>query len=152
MRDMSDFLLVLTIARRVLASIRAREAEYAKDVREWYEEGDGQSPNWVAASTQEWFDPEWDNPDRMVNIGGRGYSYPACIHGSSLWTDYDNICGGCEDSTTATRAAVEIADGIVREFNKRLDWASAAPRNLPRELSSEIWKYVCEPVNRYPKV
>lgn len=28
----------------------------------------------------------------------QGYRPKYCIHGTSSWTDYDNICGGCEDS------------------------------------------------------
>lgn len=27
----------------------------------------------------------------------RGYRPHYCEHGISLWTEYDNICGGCED-------------------------------------------------------
>lgn len=26
-----------------------------------------------------------------------GYAPRYCIHGTDRWTDYDNICGGCED-------------------------------------------------------
>lgn len=28
-----------------------------------------------------------------------GFRPHYCIHGTNLWTDYDNICGGCEDGT-----------------------------------------------------
>lgn len=28
----------------------------------------------------------------------QGYRPATCFHGTSLWTDYDNICGPCEDS------------------------------------------------------
>lgn len=27
----------------------------------------------------------------------RKYRFPNCIHGTSNWTDYDNICGACEE-------------------------------------------------------
>jgi hypothetical protein len=36
--------------------------------------------------------------------------FPACIHGTSLWTDYDNICGGCEESYTI----IQLAQGRAR--------------------------------------
>lgn len=36
----------------------------------------------------------WDDP------ANKGLSFPTCIHGSSNWTDYDNICGACEDGYT----------------------------------------------------
>lgn len=29
-----------------------------------------------------------------------GYRPHYCEHGTNLWTDYDNICGGCEDGMT----------------------------------------------------
>lgn len=30
----------------------------------------------------------------------RGHRPHYCEHGTNLWTDYDNICGGCEDGRT----------------------------------------------------
>ncbi len=32
--------------------------------------------------------------------GRRTYRERFCEHGASRWTDYDNICGGCEDGIT----------------------------------------------------
>lgn len=37
----------------------------------------------------------------------RGYRPHHCEHGTNLWVDYDNICGGCEDGNT-------MADGMHR--------------------------------------
>src|SRR4051794_13605472 len=92
-------LSLLQMTRVTYAYLMQQHKAYMADVEEWYANGDGAASEWVPAGTQEWFDAEWDNPDRMVNIGGKGYRYPACEHGMSLWTDYDNICGGCEDPT-----------------------------------------------------
>lgn len=36
-----------------------------------------------------------------------GYRPRTCEHGTSLWTDYDNICGPCEDGIT-------MRDGMTR--------------------------------------
>lgn len=36
-----------------------------------------------------------------------GHTPHYCEHGTSRWTDYDNICGGCEDGVT-------MADGVER--------------------------------------
>ena len=33
--------------------------------------------------------------------------FPTCEHGTSRWTDYDNICGRCEDG-------IYLSDGMVR--------------------------------------
>jgi hypothetical protein len=45
----------------------------------------------------------------------------------SLWSDYDNICGGCEDSVSI----YEDARGIAREawlrFCDRWDWYQSMP-------------------------
>lgn len=32
-----------------------------------------------------------------------------CIHGTNQWTDYDNICGGCEDGLTVWDMAENAA-------------------------------------------
>ena len=75
----------LRAIQRVKA-LRKREADYAAEVDAWYRSGDGRAPNWRT------------EPDgRRWNAGGRGYTFPTCIHGTSRWTDYDNICGPCED-------------------------------------------------------
>lgn len=149
---MSEFLLLLSLARNVLTAMRKEEAKYREAVREWYEEGDGRKPEWTTAGTQEWFDPEWDDPSRPINIGGLGYAFPYCPHGTSLWTDYDNICGGCEDSTRTTQRAVWEAESLLSQFNERLAWASKAPTTMPTELRDAMWAYVAEPTTRYPKV
>lgn len=36
-----------------------------------------------------------------------GYRAHYCEHGTNQWTDYDNICGGCEDGMT-------MSDGVQR--------------------------------------
>lgn len=36
-----------------------------------------------------------------------GYRPHYCEHNTNLWTDYDNICGGCEDGVT-------MSDGVQR--------------------------------------
>jgi hypothetical protein len=36
-----------------------------------------------------------------------------CIHGTNQWTDYDNICGGCEDSLSDAEWADVVAHGHV---------------------------------------
>jgi hypothetical protein len=36
-----------------------------------------------------------------------GYRPHYCLHGKSNWTDYDNICGGCEDGDTVYATHME---------------------------------------------
>lgn len=45
-----------------------------------------------------------------------------CIHGTNLWTDYDNICGGCEDGEFTQYSTAEQ----VREYARALAEAEAA--------------------------
>lgn len=50
-----------------------------------------------------------------------GHSYPTCIHGTSNWTDYDNICGACEDGYMYfdyLRDARECLDEAVRRWER----------------------------------
>src|SRR4051812_25868549 len=82
--------LTRRIALAELKELKAREAEYRQERADWYRNGDGRSPRWITKNYP-------DGRTRRVNMGGKGYSFPYCEHGSSLWTDYDNICGGCED-------------------------------------------------------
>lgn len=60
----------------------------------------------------------------------RGYRSHFCEHGTNQWTDYDNICGGCESGMTlrgigAYEAAMGEAYSIVWE---------ATVRNVTMEL------------------
>ena len=108
------------IALQRLRALKAREAEYRADREEWYRSGDGRRPNWRT-------DPE---TGRSHNYGGKGYSYPYCPHGMSLWTDYDNICGGCEDGYSVYQLALWSAQEMVAEYNERSDWLLNAPNAL----------------------
>lgn len=78
-----------------------------------------------------------------------GYRPRTCEHGTSLWTDYDNICGPCEDG-------ISMGDGMTRrEFAldaaKRRDQrcrdivkaASDLRQLVPGwEIPSEVWAEV----------
>jgi len=46
----------------------------------------------------------------------QGHRPHYCIHGTDLWVDYDNICGGCEDS----RSDTEWADLVAHEHVHRV--------------------------------
>ncbi len=49
---------------------------------------------------------------RNPRTGRKEWREAFCEHGSSLWTDYDNICGGCEDGRTMGDAKQRYARAI----------------------------------------
>jgi hypothetical protein len=120
------------VALAELRKLKAREAEYRAEVDEWYRSGDGRRPNYRT------------NPEtgRTVNYGGKGYSFPYCEHGSSRWTDYDNICGGCEDGTDIYQLAIWAAQEKVAEYNRRFEWVISAPSSLDPDIKRELIDWV----------
>lgn len=58
-----------------------------------------------------------------------GHSNPYCVHGTYQWTDYDNICGGCENDETPNHwdaerfaeIAQEEAESFCADLQKRYD-------------------------------
>ena len=49
-----------------------------------------------------------------------GYRAHYCIHGTNQWTDYDNICGPCEDGYTDRELALMEAHAAVSDYMRRL--------------------------------
>lgn len=96
-------------------------ADYEAEVKDWYENGDGRPVVWATLD---------DGTHRQVNIGGKGHTFPHCIHGTSLWTDYDNICGGCESGETPIEYAIVRGREQFLRFNQRWEWITSAPGDL----------------------
>ena len=127
------------LALRILRDLKKREAEFQADREEWYRSGDGRPPKWRV-------DPE---TGRSHNYGGRGYSYPYCRHGSSQWTDYDNICGPCEDGYSLYQLALWEAQSRAARTEKRITWLLSAPPEFRRdhdETFGELLDWAMEPV------
>ena len=100
--------------RRALREALQRRADYDEEVRAWYEEGEGLHS---------------------------GYAFPHCIHGSSLWTDYDNICGWCEDGSTAIEEAIVAGRESFLRFNDRWEWVCNAPGDLAYDTRNSLMKW-----------
>jgi hypothetical protein len=79
-RGFSLTIPVAKLAMMIERRLAATFDDYENDIVEWYRNGDGKR---------------------------KGYTYPACEHGTSRWTDYDNICGPCEDG-------LSLGDGVYR--------------------------------------
>lgn len=97
-------------ALAALAEVKAAAAAYESELDDWYRAGDGRPARWVTEHDD-------DGNPRTVNRGGMGYAFPYCPHGMSLWTDYDNICGYCEDSRTPYEIALGIAAQREAEYD-----------------------------------
>jgi len=113
----------LMVAKGVLKRLKAAESAYREEVAEWYRVGEGRPAQWHDG----------------VNYGGQGYTFPYCIHGTSRWTDYDNICGGCEDPESIYRTALneawELVVNTIRQ-NELVKWCRN--NNLPEKAINEI--------------
>lgn len=124
--------MVTKVARQILDAEIAKFEAYEREVEEWYAEGDG----------------------RPVDAGGKGYTFPACIHGTSRWTDYDNICGPCEDGWgyfdwhREARYAVESAKYRLAAVEARQEWYRNCPQHyrMPDELNNALIKWIYEPI------
>lgn len=102
--------------RAALNDIQADEAAYTAAVDDWYLNGDG----------------------RSTADGGRGYRFPHCPHGMSLWTDYDNICGPCEDGYTAVQRAQGVARERFLRFLNTWNWITSAPPDVDHEIVKAV--------------
>lgn len=72
----------------------------------------------------------------------QGYRPHYCEHGLDLWTDYDPICGPCEDGYTSSRGIWADALGEGYRFSKDLDGiiaAGLAARSLDVEFDPKPW-------------
>lgn len=101
--------MLLWLMHSARMSGQADEARHEADVREWYTHGDGASPRYMQ-------DPDGGG---AVNVGGRGYTYPECVHGTSRWTDWDNICGGCEEGASLADIYIGQVRHAFRQFQER---------------------------------
>lgn len=81
-----------------------------------------------------------------------GHRNSHCVHGTYQWTDYDNICGGCEEGQTMLNMAVHRAAYIVREWHDRIATATLITgKNMPYDVVDRdaLGKWTMEPVQRY---
>lgn len=82
---------------------------------------------------------EWEEECEADHAAGYRAHY--CEHGTNLWTDYDPICGPCEDGFTGPmarrRAALDAALGFHRDFSA-FSAAFGTLHKLDREATRDI--------------
>lgn len=78
-----------------------------------------------------------------------GYRPATCEHGTNMWTDYDNICGPCEDGLTMgdpiqrRQFALDSAKRREEKIKALINAASTLRDLLPRwEIPGEVWEEV----------
>lgn len=77
----------------------------------------------------------------------QGFIPHYCQHGKDMWTDYDNICGPCEDGYGTYELALMLARADVAEMRKRTDWLAAMPKgNMPHKLFRSLLDWATEPI------
>ena len=132
--------VMLSRALKYVKALKARDAAYAADVDHWYRAGEGRSPKWITQM-------HYGEPV-MVNVGGNGYRYPVCPHGMSLWTDYDNICGRCEDPISVYQEALIYAYADWSKTQERMNWLMPMYVKLPEYLKESLMEWATEPMVR----
>lgn len=121
-----------------LSKLKAQEESYRQEVADWYENGDGRKSDWRRSEN-----------GKMRNYGGKGYRFPYCPHGTDLWTDYDNICGPCEDGFSVEQLAQWAAESALSEAHMetkaRLDWIKADPES--QAYGGDLMALACKPID-----
>jgi len=90
----------------------------------------------AAQLTAKFLAAQADYLEECREYGEQGYRHPECFHGTNQWTDYDNICAGCEDDDTinqwSTREEVE-AYALALAQGEALHAEAEARRQAERE-------------------
>lgn len=87
-----------------------------------------------------------------------GFSPSHCMHGVNLWTDYDPMCGACEDGLNywdyETFAGMALAEAkkAYQEYQKRIDAVTKlSSLGAPQEVVSNLLGWVSDPITQYGK-
>lgn len=82
-----------------------------------------------------------------------GYAPHYCFHGMSRWTDYDNICGSCEDYgnywnyEVYARISLDMAHHRVSQADERMHLLSELMRlNAPADHTMAMAEWATEPL------
>ena len=94
--------------------------------------------------------------EECAEYAKQGHRPHYCIHGTNQWTDYDNICGGCEDGDnyfhyeSAGRKAIDDAKRAMATMYERIDIYVKLDRERA-PIHGDFIAWVSEPVERIKK-
>jgi hypothetical protein len=94
---------------------------------------------------------QWE--ESAAEYAAEGYKPHRCFHGTNLWTDYDNICQGCEDygfyfhDKTYAEVALDEAKARYRTSKERQDLIMKLMYdNAPTEHVVGLFEWAAEPM------
>lgn len=89
----------------------------------------------------------------------QGFRPHYCFHGTNQWTDYDNICGWCEeygnswDYELALRQALDEAKAALEAKQKRVDLLiSCQIQKMPVGDWGNLMTWAHEPLAKYDEL
>jgi hypothetical protein len=103
-----------------------------------------------------WYAKQWASYEvECEEYSKQGYRPYACFHGTRLWTDYDPMCGMCEDGygwfdpMLYRQLAISQAKQAFKEFNERLEiYTKATTAHAPLDHGKMI-TWVSDPLNQW---
>jgi len=97
--------------------------------------------------------------DECAEYAKQGYRPHYCFHGVDQWTDYDNICGWCEevgngwDYVQALKQALAEAEAAVEAKQKRVDLLiTVQVQKMPVEDWGKLLEWAHEPLAKYDEL
>lgn len=100
------------------------------------------------AARQHVIQREWEYAAYAYEMSLAGFAPEYCPHGAYLWSDYDPICGACEEPASITERATALArqwlaeyDGMMADLVSVLRMESydpAASRSLSASIASRL--------------
>lgn len=87
--------------------------------------------------------------EEMDELRKQGYGPSHCIHGTSLWVEWDPICGYCEEGVSDYQVALGRAFSRYDEVDKMLKAYVAAAKVFGDELTEPLVTAVNARITRY---
>jgi hypothetical protein len=99
---------------------------------------------------------QWEAYDaECAEYAAQGYRPYTCFHGTQLWSDYDVICGACEDGLgwfdpmLYRQMAISEAKAAYADFEERLDiYTKASVKHAPMDYGQMI-SWVSAPLTKW---
>lgn len=85
----------------------------------------------------------------MDELRKEGYGPSHCIHGTSLWVEWDPICGYCEEGVSDYQVALGRAFSRYNEVDKMLKTYVEASKVFGDELTKPMVEEVNRRIKRY---